>query len=102
VHPDILPLGSKTFCTEEEDHLLDEDEESSGTEDYFGDLENEADKENQVKDGDQVKEKPVNKKRKGKADKGEFIMRTGKQPLRNIPLNVRVKTLFTVNHAKRM
>ena len=82
-----LLLGSKTYCTAEEDRLLDEDEESSGTEDYLGDLEDEADKENQVK------EKPVSKKRKQKADKGEFILRTGKQPLRNIPLNVRLQDI---------
>jgi len=56
-----LLLGSKTYCTAEEDRLLDEDEESSGTEDYLGDLEeDEADKDNQVK------EKPVSKKRNRK------------------------------------
>ena len=51
-------------------------------EEYLGDLEDDPDKENQVK------EKPTKKKQK--AEKREFILRTGKQPLCNIPFNVRL------------
>jgi len=79
-----LILGSKAYCKAEEDRLLDEDEESSSNEDYLGDLEDEGNKENQVK------ENPAKKKQKRKAEK-EFILRKGKQPLRNIPLNVRLQ-----------
>ena len=87
-------IGSKSFCQTEEDRLLNESNEGSdncdqeSTADINAAELADADKEN-------VGEK---KRRKKKSDKGEFIVKTGKVPLRSIPLNVCISVLFVCSY----
>ena len=88
-------IGSKLFCQTEEDRLLNESNEGSdncdqeSTADINAAELTEADKEN-------AGEKK--RRRKKKSDKGEFIVKTGKVPLRSIPLNVGISVLFVCSY----
>lgn len=77
-------VGSKAFCEAEEDKWLCNSDEA--------DSEAESLVEEQPPALENKENSPPKKKKKGKKNsgKGEFLLRTGKPPLRSVPLNVRL------------
>ena len=78
-------VGSKVFCQTEEDKMIDETSDSDGGEEDF---QAQCSQQDDKQDNKQANKVKVKKTQKKKGEKEEFILRTGRVPMRSIPLNV--------------